>query len=155
MKHLFVILALGFALASCTKNSTSEPVPSGSDTTQNQIPQYPSLIVAKWKQTADTTRVIKDGIVTSINGNGEAELYYQFNSDNTGTQTNVLGTTPMTYTLAKTDLTLNFQSANTQSQSVVEPATIRVLNETTLCLFFDENPSSTNKTTQVIWFKKI
>ncbi|RFZ90982.1 hypothetical protein D0C36_18730 [Mucilaginibacter conchicola] len=154
MKHLFLLVVLGLSLSACTKKASDTP--DTPDNSGNQALSYPKLIAAKWQQTADTVQFYDNGKVTNTSGQGPSEFYYQFNTDGTGQQINVLGPTDLSYILNEKNIIITYPAANTNSQPVIMPGTIRVLNSTTLCLFFDDiNATGTTKSTQVIWLKKV
>lgn len=154
MKNLFLVFISGLLLTACTKKSSDTPeVPNNGG---NEAATYPRLIAAKWQQTADTVQFYDNGKVTATTCQGPLELYYQFNADGTGQQVNVLGPTEISYILNERNIIITYPAVNADSQPVIMPGTIRVLNATTLCLFFDDiNAVGTTKSTQVIWFKKV
>ncbi|TWR26216.1 hypothetical protein FPZ42_11355 [Mucilaginibacter achroorhodeus] len=152
MKKILLATLLAVSLFACKKITTNNPAPANGG--NDDAAKYPLMLASKWQQTADTTRLIDSNTVVNTNGKLVTDVYYQFNINGTGEQINANSKTDLTYILNEKNIIITL--APGQSQQMIRPGTIRLLNANTLCLFFDDiNANGSSKSTQVMWFKKV
>ncbi|MBL4674846.1 MAG: hypothetical protein JKY70_01350 [Mucilaginibacter sp.] len=153
MKHLFLLAVLGLLLSACTKKTSDTPDPNANN---DEATNYPQLIAAKWQQTADTVQYMENDKITNTSVDSASGLYYQFNADGTGKQTKGSDNSDITFILNERNIIITNPPTAPEQEPIIMPGTIRLLNATTLCMYFDDiNVNGASKSTQVIWFKKV